>query len=85
MLHGELWQAVATDGRVGAGERVSVERMDGLLLTVRRAPGTLSPAPPRPASPAMSKSGKARRLALEASAACPAWPSAKLGSVVCHR
>jgi membrane-bound serine protease (ClpP class) len=59
LVHGELWQAVAPDGRIGAGERVAVQSLEGLLLTVRRATDA-APAPPRPASPAIAKSGTAR-------------------------
>jgi membrane-bound serine protease (ClpP class) len=59
LVQGELWQAIAPDGRVGVGERVVVQGVDGLLLTVRRATDIV-PAPPRPASPAVAKSGTAR-------------------------
>src|SRR5712692_3163880 len=59
LVQGELWQAVAPDGRVGVGEKAIVQRIDGLLLTVRRATDVV-PAPPRPASPAVAKSGTAR-------------------------
>jgi membrane-bound serine protease (ClpP class) len=59
LVQGELWQANAPDGRLIAGERVVVQSMDGLMLTVRRATDTI-PAPPRPASPAVAKSGTAR-------------------------
>src|SRR6266851_4140238 len=59
LVQGELWQAVAPDGRVGVGEKVVVQQIDGLLLTVRRATDVV-PAPPRPASPAVAKSGAAR-------------------------
>jgi membrane-bound serine protease (ClpP class) len=58
-VQGELWQAVAPDGRLGVGEKVVVQGVDGLLLTVRRA-SDIVPAPPRPASPAVAKSGTAR-------------------------
>lgn len=33
-VHGELWQATSSDGTVGIGEPVRVERVDGLHLTV---------------------------------------------------
>ncbi len=56
---GELWQAVAVEGRIASGEKVVVQSMDGLLLTVRRA-SDIIPAPPRPASPAVAKSETAR-------------------------
>jgi membrane-bound serine protease (ClpP class) len=56
---GELWQAVAPDGRIGVGERVLVQSVNGLLLSVKRATGAI-PAPPRPASPAVAKSGTSR-------------------------
>jgi membrane-bound serine protease (ClpP class) len=56
LVKGELWQAVAPDGRIGVGEQVSVQRVDGLLLSVRRTSGAI-PAPPRPVSPAVAKSG----------------------------
>jgi membrane-bound serine protease (ClpP class) len=59
LVQGELWQAVAPDGRIGPGEQVVVQTLDGLLLTVRRAADVV-PAPPRPASPAVAKSGTAR-------------------------
>src|ERR1700736_2806754 len=54
-VQGELWQAIAPDGRLAVGENVVVQSMDGLLLTVRRA-ADIVPAPPRPASPAVAKS-----------------------------
>ena len=54
-----LWQAVAPDGRVGIDERIVVQSMEGLLLTVRRASDTV-PAPSRPAAPAIAKSNTAR-------------------------
>jgi membrane-bound serine protease (ClpP class) len=59
LTQGELWQAVPTEGRIGAGEKVIVQQVDGLLLTVRRA-SDLAPAPPRPASPAVAKSETSR-------------------------
>jgi membrane-bound ClpP family serine protease len=59
LVQGELWQAVAPDGRLAVDERVIVHAIDGLLLTVRRATDIV-PAPPRPASPAVAKSGAAR-------------------------
>ena len=59
LVQGELWQAVAPDGRVGVGERVVVQALDGLVLTVRRA-SDIVPAPPRPASPAVAKSKTAQ-------------------------
>jgi membrane-bound ClpP family serine protease len=59
LVHGELWKAIATGGRLRAGEDVVVQSVEGLLLTVRRAAATM-PAPPRPASPAMAKSGSPR-------------------------
>jgi len=59
LVQGELWQAVAPDGRLGVGERVLVQGVDGLLLTVRRA-SDIVPAPPRPASPAVAKSKTAQ-------------------------
>jgi membrane-bound serine protease (ClpP class) len=58
-VQGELWQAVAADGRLGVGEKAVVQHVDGLLLTVRRATDIV-PAPPRPASPAVAKSETAR-------------------------
>jgi membrane-bound serine protease (ClpP class) len=52
---GELWRATAAEGgRLSQGEQVIVQRVDGLVLAVRRASGT-APAP-RPASPAVEKS-----------------------------
>jgi membrane-bound serine protease (ClpP class) len=59
LVQGELWQAVAPDGRLSVGEQAIVQRLDGLLLTVRRATDVV-PAPPRPAQPAVAKSGTAR-------------------------
>jgi membrane-bound ClpP family serine protease len=53
-VQGELWRANATSGRLIQGEEIVVERVDGLVLIVRRANG-LVPAP-RPASPAEAKS-----------------------------
>jgi membrane-bound serine protease (ClpP class) len=58
LVQGELWQAVAAEGRLGVGEQVVVQDIDGLLLTVRRATDIV-PAPPRPPSPAVAKSGTA--------------------------
>jgi membrane-bound serine protease (ClpP class) len=43
MVEGELWRAVAKDGPFAAGERVTVTAVDGLTLTVVRAPGPASP------------------------------------------
>jgi membrane protein implicated in regulation of membrane protease activity len=41
MIDGELWQAIAQDPPVGAGESVQVAGMDGLTLRVMRpAPRT---------------------------------------------
>src|SRR5262249_32480526 len=37
LVEGELWRAVAREGPVPAGERVEIERVDGLTLTVARA------------------------------------------------
>jgi membrane-bound serine protease (ClpP class) len=59
LVQGELWQANAPDGRLVASERVVVQSVAGLMLTVRRATDTI-PAPPRPASPAVAKSETAR-------------------------
>jgi membrane-bound ClpP family serine protease len=59
LTQGELWQAVAPDGRIGVGESVVVQAIDGLVLTVRRASPSV-PAPARPASPAVAKSETAR-------------------------
>src|SRR6266567_3676788 len=59
LVQGELWQAVAPDGRLAVGEKVVVQQIDGVLLTVRRATD-IAPAPARPASPAVAKSGTAR-------------------------
>ena len=58
-VQGELWQAVAPGGLLRAGEQVVVQAMNGLLLTVRRATDIV-PAPPRPASPVVAKSERAR-------------------------
>jgi len=59
LTQGELWQAVTSDGRITVGEKIVVEQIDGLLLTVRRASGVI-PAPTRPLSPAVAKSETAR-------------------------
>ncbi len=59
LVQGELWQAVAPDGRLSHGEHVVVQSLEGLLLTVRRA-SDIVPAPPRPAAPAVAKSKTAR-------------------------
>jgi membrane-bound serine protease (ClpP class) len=59
LVQGELWKAVAADARIGRGEQVVVESVDGLVLRVRRASDVV-PAPVRPASPAMAKSETAR-------------------------
>jgi membrane-bound serine protease (ClpP class) len=59
LVRGELWQAVGSDGRLGAGVQVIVQGVDGLLLTVRRSTD-IAPAPPRPASPVIAKSERAR-------------------------
>jgi membrane-bound serine protease (ClpP class) len=59
LVLGELWQAVAPDGRLGVGEPVIVQAMNGLLLTVRRATDVVA-APKRPSSPALAKSETAR-------------------------
>jgi membrane-bound serine protease (ClpP class) len=37
LVEGELWRAVAREGSLPAGERVEIERVDGLTLTVARA------------------------------------------------
>ena len=58
LVQGELWQASVASGRLNVGERVIVESVDGLHLTVRRAAEEV-PAPPRPAAPAVAKSGRA--------------------------
>jgi membrane-bound ClpP family serine protease len=54
LVQGELWRATATAGRLTQGEQIIVERVDGLVLVVRRA-SRLVPAP-RPAAPAQAKS-----------------------------
>jgi membrane-bound serine protease (ClpP class) len=59
LVQGELWQAVAAEGRIGVDETVLVQSIDGLRLTVRRAT-EIVPAPPRPASPAVAKSETVR-------------------------
>jgi membrane-bound serine protease (ClpP class) len=59
LVDGELWQAVSTDGRLTHDERVIVQSVDGLRLSVRRASDTV-PAPPRPSAPALAKSNTAR-------------------------
>ena len=37
-VQGELWRAVAQDGPIGAGEPVTIVGVDGLTLTVAKAP-----------------------------------------------
>jgi membrane-bound serine protease (ClpP class) len=59
LVQGELWQAIATEGRLGQGERIVVQEVDGLVLTVRRAADAI-PAPTRPSAPAIAKSNTAR-------------------------
>jgi membrane-bound ClpP family serine protease len=54
LVQGELWRATAIAGRLTQGEQVIVERVEGLVLVVRRA-SRLVPAP-RPAAPAEAKS-----------------------------
>ena len=58
LVQGELWQANVASGLLNVGERVVVESMDGLHLTVRRATDQIQ-APPRPVAPAVAKSGRA--------------------------
>ena len=45
LTQGELWKAVAPDGRLDVGERVEVLAIDGLELQVRRATGAATPRP----------------------------------------
>jgi membrane-bound serine protease (ClpP class) len=59
LTQGELWQAMTNDTRIAVGEKVIVEVVNGLVLTVRRA-SDIVPAPPRPPSPAVAKSETAR-------------------------
>ena len=59
LVQGELWKVVTPDGRLTQGERVIVQSVSGLVLTVRRASDTV-PAPPRPPAPAVAKSRTAR-------------------------
>jgi membrane-bound serine protease (ClpP class) len=59
LVQGELWQAIGAEGRLSLNERVVVQSIDGLVLTVRRATDAI-PAPPRPAAPALAKSKTAR-------------------------
>ncbi len=54
LVQGELWRATAAAGRLAEGERVIVERVEGLVLSVRRA-NRLVPAR-RPSAPAEAKS-----------------------------
>jgi membrane-bound ClpP family serine protease len=54
LVLGELWRATATEGRLVQDERVVVQRVDGLVLVVRRAGGLVRAA--RPAAPATAKS-----------------------------
>jgi membrane-bound serine protease (ClpP class) len=59
LVQGELWQAIAPEGRLSQGERIVVQQVDGLVLTVRRAAEEI-PAPARPPAPAIAKSKTAR-------------------------
>jgi len=59
LVQGELWKAITPEGRLNQGERVVVQSVNGLVLTVRRATETV-PAPPRPPAPALAKSRTAR-------------------------
>ncbi|MBV9169027.1 MAG: nodulation protein NfeD [Chloroflexi bacterium] len=59
LTNGELWQAIAPDGRIGTGEQVVVQAVDGLQLTVRRSSDRI-PATARPPAPVLGKSGAAR-------------------------
>ena len=43
-VDGEIWRAVAEDGRIPAGEKVRVTAVDGLTLRVSRA-GDKAPIP----------------------------------------
>jgi membrane-bound serine protease (ClpP class) len=36
-VHGEIWKAVSSEGKVKAGSKIKVERIESLQLTVRRA------------------------------------------------
>jgi membrane-bound serine protease (ClpP class) len=51
---GELWRATAADSRIAQDERIVVQRVEGLVLVVKRASGIV-PAR-RPAAPAAAKS-----------------------------
>jgi membrane-bound serine protease (ClpP class) len=59
LVSGELWRALASEGRLTVDEQVIVESVEGLVLTVKRASAVI-PAPVRPASPASSKANIAR-------------------------
>jgi len=59
LVQGELWRAITSVGRLGVNEEISVESIDGLVLTVKRASDVI-PAPVRPAAPASAKSKIAR-------------------------
>jgi membrane-bound serine protease (ClpP class) len=58
LVQGELWRATTSDHRIAVDEQVIVEAVEGLVVSVRRASSAI-PAPPRPASPAVAKSGRA--------------------------
>jgi membrane-bound serine protease (ClpP class) len=60
-VQGELWKALSSANHIHVGETVVVEKVDGLLLTVRRASDVI-PAPPRPPSPVAAKAGLLSRL-----------------------
>jgi membrane-bound serine protease (ClpP class) len=63
LVQGELWKAVTSEGRLSQDERIVVQSVDGLVLTVRRETGRV-PAPPRPPAPAVAKSRAARARAV---------------------
>jgi membrane-bound ClpP family serine protease len=54
LVLGELWRATAGSSYLAQGEPVVVQRVEGLVLEVRRASGVV-PAR-RPAAPAAAKS-----------------------------
>ena len=44
-VEGEQWRALSSDGPIPVGERVVVQALDGLTLTVQRAPQVIPGAP----------------------------------------
>ena len=60
LTQGELWKAVAPDGRLDVGERVEVLAVEGLELRVRRVTGA---AATRPTPPVLSQASAESKVA----------------------